>query len=174
MAALAPARADLDVALHAAMEAEADGLGRLALRLLGNEADAADALQEAWVRAWSRRADWRGDGPPGAWLRAIVARECLRAMRWRSVRRWLPFGEKLPDVEAPESGTEAGLDAERVRAVLTALPPQQRACFTLRFYEGWTVPEIAASLDLGDETVKTHLARALDRVRARLGGSRGL
>ncbi len=149
------------------MEREHARCVALAFRLMGNDADARDAVQEAWVRAWRCRDAWSGEGDAGAWVRAILVRECMRSLKWRSMRRWLPFGADVPDVPAPI--TAAPLDVDRVRQVVTTLPAQQRVVFTLRFDEGWTLPEIATSLHISPETVKTHLARALDRVRAALG-----
>lgn len=164
----------LDSALHEAMAASADRSFALAYRILGNHADAHDALQDAWLRAWSKRRDQREDAPVGAWLRVIVVRECLRALKWRGVRRWLPFGERVPDLADAPPHTDEQLDAARVRALVAAFPAQQRVAFTLRFDEGWTLPEIAEALGVAPETVKTHLARALQRVRAELGGPHAL
>ena len=163
-------RAELDAALREAMEAEAARHFALAARLLGDPTDAADALQEAWLRAWRGRDAWRGEAPAAAWLRAIVVRECLRTMRWRGVRRWLPFGAHVPDaVDAAAPAPDHGLDVALARAAVAALPAQQRVAFTLRFEEGWTLPEIAEVLDVTPDTVKTHLARALTGVRRALG-----
>lgn len=162
-------RSELDAELRAAMESESARQFSLCLRMMGNEADARDVLQDAWLRAWRNREAWRGEGPAPAWLRAILVRECLRSLRWRSVRRWLPFGAQVPDTASPAANPEAALDAERVACLVAELPSQQRVAWGLRFSEGWSVPEIAAALELSPETVKTHLARALERVRAGLG-----
>ncbi len=161
-------RADLHAQLLAVIEADHARSFALALRLMGNEADARDALQEAWVRAWRSRDEWRGEGNASAWLRTIVVRECMRSLKWRNLRRWLPFAGEEADVAAPSSASDT-VDVSRIRLLARKLPPQQRIAFTLRFDEGWTVPEIAESLGVGPETVKTHLTRALHRVRAALG-----
>lgn len=171
---LSRSRADLDAALCDAMAADATRSFALARRLVGDESDAADVVQDAWVRAWRNRDAYRGEGPAGAWLRAIVVRESLRALRWRGLRRWLPFGDHTPEPIEAGAAPDAGLDAARVRAVVATLPGQQRIVFTLRFDEGWTIPEIAGALELSPETVKTHLARALDRARAALGADHDL
>jgi RNA polymerase sigma-70 factor (ECF subfamily) len=175
MAAPLPAtRPELHAQLLAAMEQEHARAFALALRLVGNDADARDALQDAWVRAWRARDQFRDGGKAGPWLRAIVVRECMRALRWRAVRRWLPLGPAVPDPPADLPATGDRLDAARVRRTLATLPAQQRVVFALRFEEGWTVPEIADSLGVGVETVKTHLSRALARVRADLGAADAL
>lgn len=138
----------------------------LALHMVGTPEDAADALQEAWLRAWRQRGDVREIAAVRGWLRAIVARECLRVLRWRAVRRWLPFGDAVPEVEVAQSSDL--VDAARVRALVARLPPQQRACFALRFDEGMTNVEIAEVLGMQPDTVKTHLSRALTTVQRRL------
>lgn len=172
---LAGAPTAVDAALHRAMQAEAPRLGALAGRMMGNEADAADVMQEAWLRAWSNRETFRGEGPPAAWLRAIVVRECWRSLRWRGVRRWLPFGERGDEhaeelaVADPAAGADTMLHARRVRSLVEALPAKQRLVVGLRYDEGWSIAEIATALDLSPETIRTHLARGLDRVRTTLG-----
>ncbi|MBM4369328.1 MAG: sigma-70 family RNA polymerase sigma factor [Deltaproteobacteria bacterium] len=172
MAAALPARVDLDAALHAAITAEAPQMMGLCTRMMGNEPDAADVLQEAWLRAWRGRAAYRGEGPPAAWLRAIVVRECLRSLKWKAWRRWVPID--LDDAgPASEARPEGKLDAARIRAAAARLPAQQRVAFNLRHEEGWTVPEIALALDVSPETVKTHLERALSRVREAIGAPDG-
>ncbi len=170
MVAPAPrTRAELDDELVCTIQAEAGRAFNLARRLLGDDTDAADAVQAAWLRAWRNRDAFRGEGPAAAWLRAIVVRESLRTLRWRSLRRWFPVGDRVPDVVSEHPAGDVALDATGVRRVVATLPGQQRVAFTLRFDEGWTVPEIAAALQLSPETVKTHLNRALARVRHALG-----
>ena len=149
---------------EAALLADGDALGALARRMLGDN-EAEDALQEAWIRAWTRRGALKDAASQRAWLRRIVVRECLRVLRWRAMRRWLPFGAEVPELPAPEAPNP---DLLRIRRVVEALSPQQRVMWGLRFDEGWTVPEIAESLSLSPETVKTQLGRALQSVQARL------
>ena len=156
---------DPDAPLHEALADEAPALAALARRILGDAAEADDALQEAWLRAWRHKEALRDPAARRGWLRRIVVRECLRSLRWQALRRWLPFGEATPEALAPGDAT-ASLDARRVRAAVGRLPAQQRLAFGLRFEEGWTLPEIAAAMDLSPETVKTHLGRALAKVRA--------
>lgn len=162
-------RAELDDELVSAIQAEAGRAFNLARRLVGDECDAADAVQAAWLRAWRNRDAFRGEGPAAAWLRAIVVRESLRSLRWRALRRWFPLGERVPDLAATGPSGDVALDAARVRQVVATLPGRQRVAFTLRFDEDWTVAEVAAAMELSPETVKTHLHRALARIRHALG-----
>ena len=156
--------ADPDAAFLAALGDAAPTLAGLARRMAGDEAD--DVMQEALFRAWRQRTSLRDGLATGGWLRAIVVRECLRTLRRRALRRWLPFGDT--DRESPAPGPDVGLDAARVRRAAETLSPQQRLVWGLRFDEGWTVPEIAESTGLSSETVRTHLGRALAAVQRRL------
>lgn len=141
----------------------------LATRMLGDADDAADAVQVAWMRVW--QAGSRVERPE-ALLRTVVVRECLRQLRWRAVRRWIGW-EDLMDVAEPRPDVaHQVVQAEqlaRVAHVVAALPPRQRLVWGLRFDEGWTLPEIAAATGLSTETIRTHLERALARVRDVLG-----
>lgn len=164
----APAAPLTDADLAQVLAAEARPLGALAVRMMGTPEDAADVLQEAWLRAWRGRRGLRDPRTRRGWLRQIVVRECLRALRRRRMRRWLPFGAEVPSVAAPGDLTAAG-DVARVQRVVAGLPPRQRLVWGLRMDEGWTLPEISAATGIGRETVKTHLKRALRRVRDELG-----
>lgn len=163
-----PLLASPDAALLDALETEAPALMALATRMLGDSTEAADAVQEAALRAWMRRDQLQNTDALRGWLRQIVARECLRALRWRGLRRWLPFGEATPELPTPPVQPEHSLDAAKARAAVAGLPARQRQLWGLRFDEGWTVPEIAAATGLAPSSIKTHLERALRTVRASL------
>lgn len=158
--------ADADAAFADALAVDNAALSALARRLLG-DAEAEDALQEAWLRAWLHRDALRVGAARRGWLRRIVVHECLRQLRWRAVRRWLPFGDAVPDVPADPTA-DTTVDLARARVAVAALPARQRVVWGLRFDEGWTLPEIADALGVSPETVKTQLGRALLTVRARL------
>ncbi len=175
--AAAPLRevATLDGDAFGAALASAEPAHRaLAGRMLGNAEDAHDALQEAWLRAWEHRGSLQTAAALHGWLRQIVARECLRALRIRAVRSWLPFAEPLDPGPGPERAAGDAETWRRARRIVERLPPQQRLLWGLRFDEGWTVPEIAAATGLSAETVKTHLSRALTQVQRRMGVNHGL
>ena len=156
-----------DALLHGILADEAPALTALAIRMMGDASEAQDVLQEAWIRAWRHREALRDPVARRGWLRRIVVRESLRALRWRSVRRWLPFGEDVPEVPVIDDPAHAH-DVLALRRAVERLSAQQRLVFGLRFDEGWTLPEIAEATGLSTETIKTHLTRALARVRLEL------
>ena len=153
-----------------ALRIHAPGLRLLAGRMMGSAGEADDVLQEAWLRAWRSQEKVRDPKAMGGWLRQIVVRECLRGLRWRQLRRWLPW-EEAERADAAPLADQVLADAQGRQALKRAidlLSPKQRLVVGLRFEEGWTIPEIAAAAEMSPETVKTHLSRAILALQAAL------
>ena len=157
-------------AFEDALRIHAPGLRLLAGRMMGSTSEADDVLQEAWLRAWRSQDKVRDPKALGGWLRQIVVRECLRGLRWRQLRRWLPWDE-VERADVAPLADQSLADAQRQRSLQRAidqLSPKQRLVVGLRFEEGWTIPEIAAAAEMSPETVKTHLSRAILALQAAL------
>lgn len=152
--------------------------------LLGmvRDPDAADTLsQECFLRAWRKRASFRGDSSVGTWLLRIavnLARDHARNRRLAFWRRLLSAptddaraqAEQLPSLQAgPEQALVARQELDDVWNVVEALPQQQKAVFLLRFVEEMSLEEIAETLGLRVGSVKSHLFRALSTVKTRMG-----
>jgi RNA polymerase sigma-70 factor (ECF subfamily) len=160
----------------------------IAYDLLGNRAEAEEAVQEALARACESIGDLRDPDAAPAWFLRIVTTMCLRTLRRRKLKRsllgWLP-GNTQPDA-AP--ATDPGRDdiAERVHAIagpepadalierqelhalfgrLDQLSAQQRTALVLRYGHDLPVGEIAEMLGVELATAKTHLVRGLSRLR---------
>lgn len=138
--------------------------------------------QDTLLKAYNGRDSFRGDCSVSTWLTGIalnVIRDHLRTEKykfWKRVRSsaidvtemasFLPAGDASPEARM--------LAKERVRQlgeVLQQLSARQRTVFLLKFSEGLSVEEIAEVSDMGINTVRTHLHRALTAVRSRLGGT---
>jgi RNA polymerase sigma-70 factor (ECF subfamily) len=135
------------------------GVYRVAFRILGSRADAQDATQETFVRAWRALPRFRHDSAVSTWLYRIVTRRCLDRLTTR------PATAPLDDVEV-ESGldpAEAAEQRERLRAVARAvagLPAEQRAALVLREFEGLSYQEVADVLAISLPAVKGRIHRA--------------
>jgi RNA polymerase sigma-70 factor (ECF subfamily) len=133
-----------------------------ALRILGSEADARDAAQEAVIAAWQRLGTYRGDAPVGAWLRRIAANAALDLHRARR-RRAVPFDPQ--DAPAARMTAAAGdphderVRAQAVRAAIDALDEPFRAALLLADVAGLPYEDIAAELGVAVGTVKSRVAR---------------
>ena len=151
---------------------------RLALRILKNEADAEDAAQEAFLKAYTSLADFRGDSRFSVWLYRLTNNICIDMLR-KSKRAVIVSlqteddGEEteiaIPDERySPERLAERAADRDAVRTALAALPDDCREILALRESAGLSYDEIAAALSLEVGTVKSRLNRARKKLCAAL------
>ena len=142
---------------------------RLALRLLGNEADAADAAQDAFIKAYTSLSSFRGESRFSVWLYRLTNNVCIDMLRRR--RDTIPIesgndeGEAaelpLPDERwSPEALAERAEDVRAVRSAMAALSPEYREILTLREIGGLSYEELAEALQLEAGTVRSRLNRA--------------
>ena len=134
------------------------------LRRMGAEpALADDVAQDAFIQAFERCADYRGEGTFSAWVRKIAARLYLK--RRSKDARWAEAPAEDAEVISflPDQGRAIDLDD-----ALKALSEPERVCVSLCHGAGLTHAEIAAATKLPLGTVKSHVKRGLDKLRARL------
>lgn len=149
---------------------------RVLLGMVRN-ADAAETLtQECFLKAYRKRATFRGEGSVGMWLLKIAVNLARDHRRNRLREFWerlmsspaevAELEQSLPDPQASAERVILGREeVEGVWAAVEKLPPQQRAVFVLRFVEEMSLEEIAQATSLKMGTVKAHLFRAVHAVR---------
>jgi len=153
-------------------------LYRLARAALRDDAEAEDALQEAYLSAFRRIAQYRGEAALGTWLSRLVLNECLGRLRRRARRdNVVQILSPSSDVEldmaisTDESPERAATRAE-VRSLLERkldeLPQSFRTVFVMRCVEEMSVEETAAALEVPEATVRTRLFRARSLLRESL------
>ncbi len=122
--------------------------------MTGDQSEAQDAVQDAFVRAWSRRTRFAGDGAPEAWIRVTAWR--IAMSRWRRSRD----GGRLMRLAAP-SETVPGPTPDRVAFIeaLRKLPAEQRRAIALFHLCDLTIEQIAIETSVPAGTVKARLAR---------------
>ncbi len=165
----AVAEPDLEARFDAFVAAHRDRAVRLAWRLLGgDQAAAEDVTQDALVSAYRGLARFRGDSSIDTWFYRIVVRQAYSHLRWRKVRE--RFGRVEADEAHDPSPAAQGDPAlrEQIARALEALPRNQRDAFVLVHLEGFTVSETAGIMGKATGTVKSHLHRALGKLRAQL------
>jgi RNA polymerase sigma factor (sigma-70 family) len=155
---------------------------RTAYLLCGDWSRAEDLTQTTFAKFYAARHRVREAGAVDAYLRQTLTRTYIDDNR-RLWRRERPAGE-LPEVGAGVGvGGWTGVTgvngvnglgeetADRVTllAALAHVPPRQRACLVLRFFDDFSVAETAAALDCSEGTVKSQTARGLDTLRRLLG-----
>ncbi len=171
---LARCRAGETAAFSTLVDRYRDRAYGLAFRLTRSAPDAEEVAQDAFVSAWRSLAAFRGDATFSTWLYRIVWRKALdrvELLRNRSRREVAVDDPARVEAEsaadmprASEHGTGAG-DSARLERLLGALSELSRAIVTLFYYEDRSVSDVAATLDIPEGTVKTHLFRARAALR---------
>jgi len=160
-------------ALRRFYDEQRDAALRTALRILGQRADAEDAVHDAFVALQAGIAGFRGRGTLAAWFFRILTRRCLELRRRRARERADTAGRlsELPGPPAP-AGAALGELARALDAALGELPLRQRLVFGLTEIEGFRSVEVARILGLDAGTVRFHLFRARRALQQRLAAHR--
>jgi len=141
---------------------------RLAHAVSGSAADAEDAVQEAFVKAFHSLDRFRADAPLRPWLMRIVANEAKNRRRSSGRRARLAVvaaGRRADVAPVPEDAAVASVESRAVLAAVAALPERDREVISYRYFAGLSEREMADALGCAPGTVKSRLARALDRLR---------
>ena len=145
---------------------------RTAFLVTGDGAEAEDAAQEAFVKAYRALPRFRPGAPFRPWLLRIVANEARNRRRSGGRRAALALrAAALEPRDAPASAEAALLAAEereRLLRAVDALRAEERLAIACRYFLDLSETETAAALGVRPGTVKSRLSRALDRLRARL------
>lgn len=154
-----------------------DRLWAVALRVMRNPEDAADALQDAYIAAFRRAGSFRGDAAVTTWLHRVVVNACLDRLRSMKVRAADALPEDLdrsPELgtDATEKAVEAAEQRDVVLAALGRLNPDQRAALVLVDMQGYSVEEAAVILGCPPGTVKSRCARGRAKLVPLLGALR--
>lgn len=137
-----------------------NGAHALAIQILGNSQDAADAVHDAFASVLEKPASYDGNkGPLKPWFLRVVRNRCIDLLRKRR-----PAGVEVDLLAAPGAQPDESLEAgERdlaLQRALAAIKPGQRQIVVLRDYLDLSYAEIAAVLDIAPGTVMSRLHRA--------------
>jgi RNA polymerase sigma-70 factor, ECF subfamily len=154
---------------------------RIAYHYLRDAAEADEAVQDAFIKAYSHLASFREELPFEVWFTRILVNGCLDRIKARRRReRWIvsmpestgtdrDLAERMPGRgPSPEDQLLAKERRERLAVALTELPERQRSVFMLSHYEGCTSREVSAITGLNESTVRVHLFRAIRKLRVLL------
>ena len=169
----------------AAAGGDSEAFGRLALELapaarrvaraiLGNAADADDAVQDAFLSAWRAIGRYDPARPFRPWLLRIVVNAATDVRRRQVTRAAQPLSPVLEAPgRSPEGAADLSLLGDRLRAALAELPERQRTAIVLFDAEGWSHAEIAEALGVPEGTVRSDVFRARRALRPRLAMHHG-
>jgi RNA polymerase sigma-70 factor (ECF subfamily) len=141
---------------------------RLAQAVCGSAAEAEDAVQEAFVKAFHSLHRFRADAPLRPWLMRIVANEAKNRRRSSGRRARLAVvaaGRRADTAALPDDAAVRSAESRAVLAAVAALPDRDREVISYRYFAGLSERETAEAIGCPPGTVKSRLARALDRLR---------
>jgi RNA polymerase sigma-70 factor (ECF subfamily) len=153
---------------------------RLACSIVGNEADARDVSQEAFIRIYQSAKGFDGRARFTTWFHRILVNLCIDHQRrnrwWRRLVQLPPPGSESgdPAIDPPSAEPGPELDAIRnqairkLRGLLAKLSPKQRAAVLLQVQEGLSSREIAAVLECSENTARVHVHRGITELRKAL------
>lgn len=163
-------------AFRALVEVHARPAFSLAYRLMGNEQDAEDVVQESFIRAHRRLPAFEARSNFGTWFHRIVVNCAIDTLRSRRTRYDGRSGDAVDavteviasDGPSPERLARSAEIRRHVDASLDLLTPQERVAFALRHYEGRTIDEIGRTLGIQESAAKHAVFRAVRKLRAAL------
>jgi RNA polymerase sigma-70 factor, ECF subfamily len=158
-------------------------LFRTARGIVHDDAEAQDAVQEAYLRAFIALQSFRGESSLVTWLTRIVINQALGQQR--KLGKVVLLNDELPEEESemhatgnhgmspasgctPEEELSRGELRRQLQDAIDLLPPVYRIVFILRAVEGLSVEETALALEVSGDVVKTRLLRARAMLRERL------
>ncbi|WP_377512996.1 sigma-70 family RNA polymerase sigma factor [Octadecabacter sp. R77987] len=152
-------------ALYAATSAKLFGV---CLRVLGNRAEAEDALQEIYVKVWNKADRYQMNGfSPMTWLITLSRNHAIDRLRARRDRgAGMDEAAAIADgAPGPEDLAVAASEARQIAACMAELPPDRAEAVRRAYLEGETYKELAARYDQPLNTIRTWLRRSLLKLR---------
>lgn len=135
-------------------------LYRLAVRVMGEETEAEDALQEALLDAWRRIGRFRGESAFSTWMYRVVTNRCLGMLRRRRPVPVARVDDSATAPDSPERSAEVDAGMAALGRALQGLRDELRVCWVLRELEGLGYAEIAQITGASEDAVRGRIHRA--------------
>lgn len=148
------------------MQEHGTALMRMACLYLRDAALAQDAVQETFLKAYARAAQFRGDAEEKTWLTRIAINTC------KDMRRtaWMRMVDRRVDMEYLQGEAEFPLPDDTVVRAVMDLPKKDKAVILLRYYQNMKLSQISAVLGVPEPTVSSRLKRARHKLEKTLKG----
>jgi RNA polymerase sigma-70 factor (ECF subfamily) len=138
------------------------------LRITRDPALAEDAVQEALLKAWRARDQFRGEAERDTWVHRIAVNAALELLRRRGPLAEDPGpadGPEVADIDDPARAHLRGAFGSETGAAMARLSEFERVCFVLKHLEQWKLEEIATHFDRSVNSIKQALFRAVGKLR---------
>ena len=141
----------------------------ISIRIVTNQLDAEDILQESFASAFSNLRTYKGEVSFGAWLKRIVINKSINHVKKQKI--WFADTEHLqetPDENDISGDMFANISPEMVHKAIKTLPEKAKAVFNLYLLEDYQHKDIASMLDISESTSKSQYQRARKLLQKRL------
>lgn len=151
------------------------GMFVIAQRYLKDTAEAEDAMQDAFIKAFQKLSQYKGEVTFGAWLKRIVINSCLDSIKAKRMELY-PLNEetfKLVDIENDSGwGVPEDTDISEVLAAIEELPINYKTTVKLFLLEGYDHQEISEIMQISENASRTYLHRGKTRLKEKLKNMR--
>lgn len=145
----------------------AKAMFNICCRMMGDQAEAEDMLQEAFIEAFTNLDSFRYQSTFGAWLKRIVVNRCINQIKKRKID--MVFSDQVVDYEHEEeriiNDDQIEYDVKRVYSAIEKLPEGYRVIFNLYMLEGYDHVEIAEIMGISESTSKSQYMRAKRKIK---------
>lgn len=138
----------------------------VSLRILNDEMEAEDVMQEAFLKAFKKIDTYKGEVSFGAWLKKIVVNRSLDVLKKRKVQ-FEEINERNSQVVDYQMGTKE-IDVRAIKKAIQSLPDGYRVVLSLYLIEGYDHDEISQILGISNSSSRTQLLRAKNKLREQL------
>lgn len=144
-------------------------LVRLAIQLVDDQASAEDLVQDVFARLHRSRTDLSRLDDPARYLTTAVVNQARSALRHRRVVRTHQPGRPHEDIEPADTQVIRDATSALIWRAISRLPTRQKQVVVLRYYEDWSIPEIATALGISRGAASSSLDRALKSLATPIG-----
>lgn len=141
-----------------------DGLYRMAFRLLESQAEAEDAVQDLFIKIWSRIDSLERVSYPQAWCLTLMRNHCIDRLRAKAGQQTVPVEENLPEEEELERSARI----KRAWEAVLALPPRSRELLRLRLVEDLSYEEISRQTGLSQNALRVAFHRLKNHLKKKI------
>lgn len=153
-------------AQHRLYKLYSQAMYNICFRMLGNDSDAEDVLQNAFIDVFTKLHMFRFESSIGAWIKRIVVNQCINFLKKRKLDL-VPLEDREPFLADPQLETlsDPFLQVDTIKSMIPQLPEGYRVIFTLYLLEGYDHVEISEILGISVSTSKSQLNRAKAKLR---------
>ena len=141
-----------------------EGLYRMAFRLLESQAEAEDAVQDLFIKIWSRIDSLERVSYPQAWCLTLMRNHCIDRLRAKAGQQTVPVEENLP----AEEELERSARMKRAWEAVLALPPKSRELLRLRLVEDLSYEEISRQTGLSQNALRVAFHRLKNHLKKKI------